>query len=199
MTAGTITLDPASIRAYGTAAQENFGRIRSELEGLVQDVLNVEYKGENAVQFKTDCGRIAGDFGTAIAADLRSIADAVRATTSNIAGALGGGPVAIEVNGAAVNVPPVPAGDGTYSLDPSGLQSLKGTVQSRFGAVNEQFDAHLQRLQSTAWTGNAKEQAVQAVTQFTGRARAKMDEAKSELTGFIDRQLEDIGRADQQQ
>ncbi len=196
MATGVVRVDPQSIRGYGTSAQEIFGRIRADLESLVQDVVNVEYKGENAVQFKTDCGRMAADFATALAADLRTIADAVRTSTSNITRALGGGPVVIQVDGGAVNVPPVPPGDGTYSADPSGLENLKGTVRNRFAAVNEQFTTHLSKLQATDWTGNAKEQAVQSVTHFTTKAKSKVGEATREVTGYIEKQLEALDTAD---
>jgi len=192
----SITVDPASIRAYGAAAQEIFGRIRSDLEGLVNDVVNVNYTGENAVGFKTDCGTLAADFATALTKDLRAIADAVQASTTNIMQSLGGVPLTIEFNGGTVNVPPVPPGDGTYSADPSGLESLKGTARTRFGSINEQLNTHLNRLSSTAWTGNAKDQAVQAVTSFTNSARAKVDEATRTLTGYIDRQVESLRTAD---
>ena len=191
-----ITVDPNSVRAYGTAAQEIFGAIRHDLEGLVSDVVNVDYKGENAVDFKTRSGQLAADFATALTADLRAIADAVQSSTTNITQALGGGPVVIQFNGGAVSVPAVPQGDGTYSADPSGLEALKGVARNRFGSITEQLNAHLSRLTSTAWSGNAKEQAVQAVTTFTNNARAKVDEASSNLTGYIDRQLEALRAAD---
>ena len=191
-----ITVDPNSVRAYGSAAQEIFGVIRRDLEGLVNDVVNVDYKGENAVGSKTDCGTLAAGFATALTADLRAIADAVQASTTNITRALGGAPIRIEFNGGSIAVPAVPQGDGTYSADPSGLEALKGTTRARFGSINEQLDTHLSRLSSTTWTGNAKEQAVQAVTTFTNRARGKVDEATRTLTTYIDRQLEALRSAD---
>lgn len=192
----TITVDPASVRAYGGSAQEIFGVIRTDLEGLVNDVVSVEYKGENAVQFKTDCGTLAADFGTALTADLRAIADAVQASTTNITQALGGGPVIIQFDGGAVSVPAVPQGDGTYSADPTGLEALKGTVKTRFGSITEQLNTHLSKLTSTVWTGHAKDQAVQAVSSFTNSAKGKVEEATSTLTNFIDRQLEALRAAD---
>jgi hypothetical protein len=191
-----ITVDPQSIRAYGSSAQEIFGLIRSELEGLVQDAVSVDYKGENAVAFKTDCGNLAADFATALSTDLRAIADAVRASTSNIVGALGGARVDIQVAGGSVSVPAVPAGDGTYSADPAGLEGLKGDVRRRLGAVSEHFNTHLSRLQSTAWTGQAKDSAVASVSRFTSQARAKADEAAATITAFIEKQLEALRAAD---
>ena len=192
----SISLDPQSVRSYGAGAQEIFNLIRTELTSLVQDVVDVDYSGENAVQFKTDCGQLAADFATALTTDMRAIAEAVRASTTNIAQALGGGPVIIEVDGGAVNVPAVPAGDGTYSADPAGLEGLKGTVKSRFGSVNEHFSTHLSRLTATAWTGNAKDQAVQAVTSFTNSAKGKVEEEAAALTSFIEKQLEALRAAD---
>lgn len=192
-----ITVDPTSVRSYGNAAQEIFGAVRNDLEGLVNDVVTVDYKGENAVDFKTRCGQLAADFATALTADLRAIADAVQSSTSNITQALGGAPVVIQFNGGAVSVPAVPPGDGTYSVDPSGLESLKGTARNRFGSITEHLNTHLSRLTNTAWTGQAKDNAVQAVTTFTNNARGKVQEAAANLTGYIDRQLEALRSADQ--
>ena len=191
-----IYVDPQSVRSYGIGAEEIFNSIRTDLTSLVQDVVDVNYSGENAVQFKTDCGALAADFATALNSDLRAIAEAVRASTSNITGALGGPPVNIEFNGGTISVPPVPAGDGTYSADPAGLEGLKGTVTSRFGSINEHFGTHLSRLTATAWTGGAKDQAVQAVTSFTNAARGKVDDESASLTNFIEKQLESLRAAD---
>ena len=130
-----INVDPNSVRAYGNSAQEIFAGVQSALEGLVTDVVNVNYKGENAVEFKTGCGNLAAEFGTALNKDMRAIADAVQDSTTNIARALGGGPVVIEFSGGMVTVPAVPPGDGTYSADTAGWKrsrgpSITGSVRS---------------------------------------------------------------------
>jgi hypothetical protein len=191
-----IRVNPTSVQAYGRSAQEIFGQIRSDLEGMVNDVVNVPYQGPNAVKFKSDCGALAADFATALTSDLRAIADAVQASTTNIAVSLGGQPVRIEFNGGTVTVPAVPQGDGAVSANTAGLEALKGTVKARFASVGEHFSTHLSQLTSTDWTGQAKEQAVQAVSAFTANARAKVDEASTKLINFVDAQVRDLATAD---
>lgn len=191
-----INVDPNSVRAYGNSAQEIFAGVQSALEGLVTDVVNVNYKGENAVEFKTGCGNLAAEFGTALNKDMRAIADAVQDSTTNIARALGGGPVIIEFSGGMVTVPAVPPGDGTYSADTAGLEALKGTVNNRLGAITQHLDDNYQRLNATAWTGNAKDQAMQTVSGFTNKAKTKVTETSTTLTNYIERQLETLRAAD---
>lgn len=191
-----IRVNPVSVSQYGQAAQESFQRIRSELERLVDDVVNVRYQGENAVQFKTQCGQLAADFATGTSRDLAAIAEAVRVSTTNIASSLGGQSINIQVNGSPVAVPPVPSSDGTVDVETSGLENLVGVVQQHFSVVNEQFDAHLHHLQRTDWEGNAKEQAVQSVTSFTGSAKAKAQEAERSITTFIRDQVQAVVGAD---
>jgi len=190
-----VRVNPPSVRAYGTSAQETFGSIRTSLETLVSDAVSVDYYGPNAVDFKTKCGQIASGLGNALTTDMTKIADAVKSTTSNIAFALGGPPVDIQFNGAQINTPAVPAGDESVGANLPALEGMKGTANSHFAAISTQFDNHLTSLQNTDWIGTAKENAVGAVTGFTNQAKAKVEEAKAEMTKYIDKQIEEINRA----
>lgn len=190
-----VRVNPPSVRAYGSSAQEAFGSIRSSLEGLVSDAISVDYYGPNAVDFKNKCGQLAADLANALTQDMTKIADAVKTTTSNIAFALGGPPVDIQFNGAQVSAPAVPQGDESVGANLPALDGLKGTAKGHFTAISDQFTNHLSALQSTDWIGTAKENAVGAVTGFTSAAKGKVEEANTQMTTFIDKQIDEINRA----
>lgn len=190
-----VRVNPPSVRAYGTSAQETFGSIRTSLETLVSDAVSVDYYGPNAVDFKNKCGQIAAGLANALTLDMGKIADAVKNTTTNIAFALGGPPVDIQFNGAEISAPAVPAGDESVGANLPALEGMKGTAATHFAAVSDQFDSHLTSLKNTDWVGTAKENAVGAVTGFTNQAKAKVEEAKAEMTKYIDKQIDEINRA----
>ena len=190
--AGYVKLDPASIRAYGGSATEIFGTIRGKLDSMVNDAVNVNYFGPNAVDFKTKCGQLAADFASNLIKDMQSISQAVRASTSNISGSLGGNAVSIEFNGASITPPAVPAAGEEVSVDLGELESLKSTISAHFGVISDLFSAHLSKLSATVWEGDAKTGAVQAVTGFTNTAKGKVEEAKGDISSFIDKQIESV-------
>ncbi len=190
-----VRVNPPSVRAYGTTAQEAFGSIRTSLETMVSDAVSVDYYGPNAVDFKTKCGQLATDLANALTTDMTKIADAVKTTTSNIAGALGGPPGDIQFNRSQISAPAVPTGDESVGANLPALEGMKGTAKSHFTAISEQFTNHLTSLQNTDWVGTAKDNAVGAVTGFTNAAKSKVEEANTEMTTFIDKQIEEINKA----
>lgn len=192
-----VRVNPPSVRGYGTSAQETFGSIRTSLESLVTDAVSVDYYGPNAVQFKTKCGQLASELANALTQDMTKIADAVKTTTSNIAASLGGGPVDIQFNGAQINPPAIPQGDESVGANLPALEGMKATANTHFTAISEQFTNHLTSLQNTDWVGTAKENAVGAVTGFTNSAKTKVQEANTEMTNYIDKQIEQIAKANQ--
>lgn len=187
-----IRVNPDSIRSYASAAQSQFDAVHGELQGLVNDAVGVRYFGPNAAQFKTRCGQMAADFGQRLGQDLGHIADAVRSSTTAVATSLGGAPISIAVNGAALPIPSVPAGDGSVEIDTSGLDALKPVVNRHIDAVVAQLAAHLHALQGTDWQGQAKESAVSAVGGFTNAAESRADEARGAITSYIDAQISDV-------
>ncbi|MGY6500712.1 MAG: hypothetical protein ACXIVQ_07480 [Acidimicrobiales bacterium] len=190
-----IRVNPESVRSYGTDAQAKFEAIRTELVALVNAVTEVRYFGPNAVDFKTRSGQMAAEFANKLNADLGQIADAIRASTTNIASSLGGAPVIIEVNGQTI-VPPAVESVDFVDVDTSALEALLGVVNRHFAAIVDLFEQHLQKLMSTDWQGNAREQAVGSVQAFTGSAKAKSTEAQNSLTTYINSQLQSVTAAD---
>jgi hypothetical protein len=192
-----VRVNPESIERYGSTAQQRFDTIRQELVRLVDDGVQVDYFGPNAVNFKTKCGEMASDFGTQFSKALGAIADAVRTQTSNISQALGGRPISIAVNGSPIPLPPVPQGDGSVQMKTSGLTALVTLVNSHISAINDSLDTHMSDLQGTDWTGQAKDTAVDAVRGYTGQAKNQASEAQQAISKYINDQIQAVQRADQ--
>lgn len=190
-----IRVNPESVRAYGTDAQAKFEAIRTELVALVNAVTEVRYFGPNAVDFKTRAGQMAAEFANKLNADMGQIAEAIRTSTTNIASSLGGAPVVIQVNGQTIAPPAVQSVD-YVDVDTSALEALRGTVDRHFTTIVDLFEQHLQKLLSTDWQGNAREQAVGAVQGFTGSAKSKSTEAQTSLNSYISSQLQSVTAAD---
>ena len=174
-------MNPASVRAYGIRADEEFQSIRSQMQALVDDVVNVNYLGPNAHAIKTQCGQMASDFTTKLSSDVTAIVGAVQKATSDISASLGGAPLTINVNTAPITPPSVPAPPEFVQVDTSALTALTGTVTSHMTAIDSALDDHLSALESTDWTGNAKDEAVSAVSQFTSAAKSQTQASQSQI------------------
>ena len=189
-------VNPADVQAYGTDAQGYFDNIFTSLTTLCSDVVGVHYFGTNAYQFKYDAGELAEAFARSMATDLGNLADGIRKTTSNIAGALGGQAINITVSGKPINAPAPQADTGIQEVDPSALTDLITTVGTRFSEVTEAMSGHKTRLENTDWKGDAKDGTVGLVAGWTTKAMTKASEAQTKLVDFINQQIEQVNAAD---
>lgn len=190
-----IRVVPESVRGYGVEAQTVFGEMHTSLKTLVNDVVGVRYFGENAFQFKTQCGQIAADFASKLYLDLAGMTSAVKASTSNIAGSLGGAPISITLEPLAIEVPS-PAKVDYVDVDTAALEALQPVVNAHFDSLQQGLNRHLMALRATDWEGNAKISAVDQVSGYTESAKAKCVTAETSIRNFISRQLASVVGAD---
>lgn len=190
-----IRVNPESVRSYGRQAQAAFETIHRSLVQLVDEVVAVRYFGPNAVVFKTECGRIAADFANQLHLDMAAMADAVRRSTSNIAAALGGDPIHIQIDSRPIT-PPVPLVVDYVDVDTAALEAIVPVVGRRFSELRSGLATNFQRLQATDWEGHAKLAAVDAVGGFTRSGQAKCDATEQALSTSITRQVHAVVAAD---
>jgi hypothetical protein len=190
-----IRVDPASIRSYGTVAQREFDTMTNELCRLTDDVVAVRYFGPNAVSFKTECGRLAEEFGRTLHRSMAAMAEAVRVSTSNIAASLGGAAISIELADKPISAP-APTVVDYVDVDTAALDAVITVVDRHFAAITESLRRHLAVLQATDWEGNAKQHAVSAVQALTGTASSTCQEARTRLTTYIRNQIDSVVLAD---
>lgn len=191
-----IRVNPESIQHYSRAASGQFEQMRTALDALVRDVVEVRYFGPNAERFKTECGALAVAFSNAMITDMRAIAEAVQSSTTAISSSLGGGQVSIVFDPSPVAPPTVPPASEVVDLDTSALDGLQATVTGHFSTIQDALAAHLNALQATDWEGTAKQNALEAVSTFTGSARGKATEAQSNINQTITQQIDAAISAD---
>jgi hypothetical protein len=190
-----IRVNPESVRSYGRQAQAAFETMHRSLVELVDEVVAVRYFGPNAVVFKTECGQMAADFANRLHLDMGAIADAVRRSTSNIAAALGGQPIHIQIDSRPITAP-IPVTVDYVDVDTAALEAVVPVVARRFTELRNGLTTNVQRLQATDWEGNAKLAAVDVVGGFTRSGRAKCDVTEQALSTFITRQVHSVLAAD---
>lgn len=190
-----IRVSPESVRSYGRQAQTQFDAMATSLDQLVREVVAVRYFGPNAVAFKTECGRLAAEFGTKLHADIGNMAEAIRRSTSNIAASLGGQPITISISNQPIT-PPSPAVVDYVDVDTSALEAVIPVLAGHFTTIRDGLSRNFQQLQQTDWEGNAKLAAVDAVGGFTTSARHTSDRAEQALTTYIRNQVQSVLTAD---
>ncbi|MEM7339416.1 MAG: hypothetical protein AAF467_12260 [Actinomycetota bacterium] len=196
-----IRVVPGSLQAYGTRAGSQFNDIGQSLQALVTTVVEVDYFGPNADTLKTHCGALAVEFSAELIHRLAAIVDVISQTTSGISRALGEmQPVVIpfEAVPPAVNVGGAFRDDGTREVraNVGALGELPGQVTAAFGAIEAILDEHLSALSATNWDGNAKTQAVAAVSSYTAGAKALCAQYNGEIVGYLNDQIQSLASAD---
>ncbi|MFV0308912.1 MAG: hypothetical protein ACK5OX_14345 [Desertimonas sp.] len=180
---------------YGRTAQTKFTEMRTQLSGLVTDVVAVRYFGPNSVTFKVQSGQLAAQFANALWADMGAMAASVTASTSNIAASLGGAPITIQIDGEPIT-PDAPTVVDYVDVDTAALEALIPVVEGRFTGLREGLAAHQTALNGTDWQGTAKETAVEAVATYTTSATGRCDNAQEQITTFIRNQINAAVTAD---
>lgn len=190
-----IRVEPESIRRYGLAAQSTFDGMHGSLVDLVHQVGGVRYFGPNAFAFKSEVGRLAADFANRLHRDMQAMAEAVRGSTTNIAAALGGSPIAIHLDPRPITPPSPPVVD-FVDVDTAALEAVIPVVVERFETLRHGLNTNVSQLEATDWQGNAKRTVVDAVGRVTAAARGQCDSAEGAITSFVRRQLESVLAAD---
>lgn len=190
-----IHVSPQSVLAYGARASEIFADIISALQANVEVLTAIRYQGPNAVAFKRHVGLLSAEFGNDLYRDIVAMATAVHTATSNIAVALGGTALTIEIQPATITVGAV-AEVEYVDVDTAALAEGVDTVQTQFGALRAQLEAHQSALVATDWHGNAKEAVVAIVSAATKAAIDRCTAAEMQIVAAIDAQVESVTTAD---
>lgn len=192
-----IRVEPSSLMTYQGQASDAFGVVGQTLGVMVEEAGAINYKGPNAVAFKTECSRMVRDFAQSVSDDMSRIATAVAQTTSAIAGSLGGQPIMIDIPRiTSEEVRIDDPGDGTVELDTTGLEAFDLAVAAHFATIKGQFEEHVGALSRTDWHGNAKLEAVNAVTAYTEQAKEAIDTAAKEMNTYVEAQIQATRAAD---
>ncbi|MFZ4516390.1 MAG: hypothetical protein ACOYN3_08790 [Acidimicrobiia bacterium] len=127
-------MNPASVKSYGNSARSIFLNISAQLHSLVNACVEAHCSGPNSVQFKTEAGRLASEFGYTMHKDMPARADAVRVSTSNIAESLGGQPISVALDNQPITSP-APKVVEYVDVDTAALEGLTPVTNKHFEAI----------------------------------------------------------------
>lgn len=196
MAGGVVRVLPDSVIKYQDGAKDQFSSIHTNLTNMIESVVNVRYFGPNAMKFKTECGQLATEFANKLSEEVGGIVGVVNTATSNIAGSLGEGRLALTWEAKPFTAPTPAAGDGAVDVDHGALGELKTAVAAKFDDINNLLGQHLQALVATDWTGVAKDTVSEEVTGRTTRTQATVTENANKLNTVIQQQIDDVVAAD---
>jgi hypothetical protein len=193
-----IGVSRGQIITYASEAEEQFGRLRTALDSLVNDSVNVNYWGENAQGFKTNVGQAAVTMSEEIGKALRTFLGQVNAQTSAIARSLGGGDMSVDIAVPTVSLPAIPTADGdTQGVDTSALDGLQDAVNTHRDTINTAISEHQAALgRTTEWVGDSKVAAQTACQTFTTNVTSSVQTGIAKITGFITEQNAAAAAAD---
>lgn len=193
--AGMIEGNIEEIREYLRGAPQHFAEIRTDLESLVHEVVQVRYHGPNATAFKQRCGEIGVDLSNALVREISEIADAVQSTASDFAQSMGGERIAIPFDGSPISAPAVPPATDMFEVDLVALDELKSTIAQRLGAVGETVTRLNERIRAVHASFPRWDNLVHEIGSFSTKARTRLEELGQSLNGAIDAQIESVRSA----
>jgi Flp pilus assembly pilin Flp len=181
---------PEVIRAYGRTVNGKIDTIFTALNQLCVDVVEVEYHGTNAFNFKTQAGEKAAAFGKEMVKSINALKEAIAAATSNISGALGGESIALDLSDNALTPQSPNKPDGSEVADPTALNTLVQTVTTRFSEITTAVDENLRALtdmprEAPGWQGDARDSTEQVVGDWTKSVKTLCENSEKDLTTFI--------------
>jgi hypothetical protein len=189
-------VDPASVASYAPKANEHIGNVYARLQELINAVVEVQYFGPNAFDFKIKAGTMTETFAEAFMKDFINFAQSIATATSNIAGALGSGKITVTVDPKKLD-PPTPSSVEYVEVDTSKLSELAATtVPGRIDALTAELEAHVGTVKGLDWVSNTQEATVAGVVKWTSAASEKARAFQQGLAKFISEQIDAVNKAD---
>lgn len=192
----TKQTDRSQIERFGRDGVELFNQIESLLKGLVAEMAGVNYRGQNALDFKTKCTQHAVDFSRSCSTSMQRMSEAISEATSFIATALGGSPISLEAPVMNVDLPNIDADVSVESAEAGPLISLRESVKSTCDQIESSFTQNLSNLQALGvdgWIGPEYDSALDQVVTLTNSVIEDVHNSRTVMMGDITGQLQVLG------
>lgn len=185
-----------SVQAYPGQATAHATAITATLNSMVKSVVEVQYFGPNAFNFKTQAGQLAEKWAEGFLTTFLNFTDAVTKSTTNISGSLGGNAVNNSFAADAIVAPAAEPDRGFVEVETTALDTLISTVASQFDAVRTEIDSHLNTVRSLDWAGNAQQKAIEMAEMMTSKLKESANTGQTSIVEFINKQKSTVEEAD---
>jgi hypothetical protein len=185
--------DRVQIQAYGSKGVEIFNQVELQLGKLVEQTAAVNYRGRNAVQFKTKVTTAAVDFGNEIQSRMVQMSEVVQGATTFIATALGGQAISLEPPIVTITMPPIDADESVEAAEDTALQQLRTDVDTTFNQISELFGRNLSNFNDLGvdgWWGPEYDEANLSLSQLTASAIDACEQARAAIATDITNQID---------
>ncbi len=188
--------DRSQIERFGREGIAIFDQIEANLRGLVTEMAEVAYRGQNALEAKTRWTQSAVDFAEQCTLAMQQMAEVVSTNTTYIATNLGGQPIDLEAPAVVIELPKIDADTSVESADSGPLVTLRGSITSICGQVDDGFNENLSNLVllgSDGWVGPEYDDTLDQVTRVTQSISQTIEESKTVMVSDITNQLQALG------
>jgi hypothetical protein len=188
--------DRAQIQQFGTEGIALFNEIEVQLKALVEETATVNYRGQNALDFKTKCTQNAVDFAEYCTRGMQQMSESITEATTYIASALGGAPITLEPPTVIIQMPSIEADTSVETAEDGPLRQLSTNVKSICDQVEAKFtenQSNLQALGSDGWVGPEYDEALSEVTTLTTSMVEVVDNTRTVMMQDIENQLQALG------
>ncbi len=185
--------DRQQILTYARAGVEIFNGLEAQIIRLVDNTAAVNYRGANAVQFKTKCTNAAVDFGNETQQRMTQMSNVVQEATTFIATALGGQRITLEPPTIAVVMPAIDTDESVEAAEDNALVQLRTDVSASFNEMVRLFEENLTNFNSLGvdgWWGPEYDEAQVSLNQLTRGAIDACQQAEAAITTDITTQVE---------
>lgn len=188
--------DRVQIQKFGTEGVALFDEIEVQLKALVDETATVNYRGQNALDFKTKCTQNAVDFAAYATQSMQQMSDSITDATTYIASALGGAPISLEPPTVIIQMPSIDADTSVETAEDGPLIALRDNVKTICDQIEANFTqnkANLQALGSDGWVGPEYDEAVVEVNGLTESMVEVVDNTRTVMMQDINSQLAALG------
>ena len=188
--------DRVQITQYGERGVEIFNQIEGLLRALIDETATVNYRGANALDFKTKCTNHAVDFGNVCTQSMQQMSTAISEATTQIATALGGSPINLDPPTVTLQLPGIDADTSVETAEDAPLLALRDTVQSTCDQIAGLFEENLTNLQALGqdgWIGPEYDEALSQVSALTTTVTDDVTNTRTAISGDITGQLDALG------
>ena len=192
----TKQTDRKLIEQFGTDGEEIFDQIEIELKNMVQEMADVAYKGQNALNAKTKWTQMAVDFANDCTNIMQQMSQVVTEQTTFTATALGGDAINLEPPTVAVELPTISADTSIEMAESGPLTDLRASISASCDQVELGFRNNLDNLTALGaegWVGPEYDETHGQVSGLTESISGTVAESKTTMTEDITNQLQVLG------
>ena len=189
--------DRIQIQNFASRGVEIFDNVERHLQSLVEKAATVNYRGPNALSFKTACVNHAVAFADSTSNTMSQMNNVVQSNTTFIATALGGQNISLDPPTVKIDPPAIDPDESVEAAEDTALRQLHQDIKVIFSSIIALFDenlANFNRLGIDGWWGPEYDNANVALTRLTNDAVETCNQSRTAMMNDVQTQIDILFR-----